>query len=209
MRYLIFDGGCSVCSKLASSLKDASSKSMEIISISEPKAISWLDKKFPQGWKHAPYLIIASDDQIQAWSGLSLILELLKLTGLKGILLFWNMTRRKSAFSSALKSRTRRQLLKTSLGVGIAAVLSKRLWGSEVELAHAQSGNCPCFFCTGECYIVSENHGCRCFSDCPNSCNPGCPSDYVYEYICYCDECGSYSPCTDTYCDLLCDDMCA
>jgi hypothetical protein len=200
-RYLVFDAHCGMCRELATSIKKTANAKLEILSIYDPIAIGLLDQVFPKGWIHAPYLVVIEEDDVYAYSGARLSWQLLKLTGPQGIRIYWkalHYKNKQATLNSAPLSPMRRNLLKVGLGIGIGAILSRYLDISVFEAKTAYAGNCPCSPCTGSCYITKYDEYCGCeptCSPCPNIC------DYLYDYTCYCDECGSFFLCRFVMCD--------
>ena len=56
-RYLLFDAGCSVCHHLAHAIEEAAAGKLKARSIRDPQVREWLDRAYPAGWEHQPYLV--------------------------------------------------------------------------------------------------------------------------------------------------------
>lgn len=80
-RYLVFDAGCSVCSRLARQVQSVVGEQITIVSIHDDAAKTLLDRAYPRGWDHAPYLVFASDEDVQGWRGIHAALRLGLLIG--------------------------------------------------------------------------------------------------------------------------------
>jgi len=206
--YLIYDASCSTCTQLATTVESMVEDRLEILNIHSKEASNLLNKVYPEGWRHAPYLIYHASDRIRAWTGIHAALRLSLLLGPRAAWKVWNLSKTKGKvfpWRSSAESQIftgRRRLLKTGFLAGTLAVLAQFLRSPFASTSWAQTGNCPCHPCTGECYITGGSVDCGCRSECSNSCWPGvCEVDWITTTTCYCDECGSYYNCITIQCN--------
>lgn len=151
-RYLVFDSGCSTCNHLAETIQRAAGGKLTAISIHSVQARALLDRAYPDGWVHAPYLVAEAPDKVGACTGIALALRLGLLLGPRKARQVWALARRYGiAAPSARQSATgylpsRRQFLKgasaVALALGLAAPDLQR-----ASVASADVG-CPCLTTT-------------------------------------------------------------
>lgn len=217
-RYLIFDAHCSVCKRLAETVEEVVDGKLEAISIHSDEARILLDQAYPEGWKHAPYLLTVESDRVHAWTGMSAALRLTQLMGLRRTWRIWTLAWRhgvlwpfRSSSHTVVPSqslKTRRQFLKAGLGVSLATVVAKLFNYSIFEPEAVYAGACDC---TPPCYCTHVDTQTSCICYCHN-CNV-CParSDYEVRNICLCgNPCNGYWHCVTIYCDSgQCTEQCA
>jgi predicted DCC family thiol-disulfide oxidoreductase YuxK len=93
-RYLLFDAGCSTCSELAVTVKEAAGANLETVSLRSERARAWLDRVFPKGWTYAPYLVTVQGAKVNAWTGPQLGLRLARLLGPRKAWRVWSVAQR-------------------------------------------------------------------------------------------------------------------
>ncbi len=182
LRYVIFDGYCSVCTQMAETIQSLSAENLEILSIHDKEARALLDQAYPEGWKHAPYLMtIKYDGDIQARTGIAGAYKLMKILGVRNAWRIWRMASRQSdrrpLDSSILMSR--RKFFKIGLITGLVTAVAgkKALTASACEI---------CVDCSVICYLTV------CGAALP------CPSPH-YSRPCVRADC--YDQATGQYCD--------
>lgn len=213
-RYLLFDAGCAVCHQLAQAIEEAAAGKLEALSIRDPQAREWLDRAYPDGWAHQPYLVTVDGDRVQASAGMGMALRLGRLLGPRQGWRVWNLARQsgiplslgvgatgeQSAFAPG-----RRTFLKTALGTVIATAASLLFDHPILEFqeAHAQSP-CSCFPWWCGCVNTLSWSGCMCENLCATHgyCTGGCNPDYYVRYECLCGpQCGLIRYCMHVTCD--------
>jgi len=55
-RFVIADGACAHCGRLAEIMRDAAGGQLDIVGIDDDHAQALLAQAYPNGWEHAPYL---------------------------------------------------------------------------------------------------------------------------------------------------------
>jgi len=147
-KYLIYDGHCSDCRRLAQSFKKSADSKLDILSIHDSKAKELLDHAYPKGWMHAPYLVLADQSAVHAWTGASMALRLAWLIGPRQAWFIWKAARRSRIHllrGSAQPITTkigRRRFLKTGIGTGLAIVLSLVRNSPLFKIREVQANNC-------------------------------------------------------------------
>jgi hypothetical protein len=169
--YLLFDGGCSKCSKIADEVQAAVGHKLAVVSLRSEQAQELLHKVFPDGYEYVPYLVVVDGERIQAWSGYQIGL---RFTMLFGPVKAWkiyciaqshqvSLMAKDSPFS--LLPTSRRRFLK--LGVGAVAVAVAGVNAQSVQSAG----------------ICGDEHDCNCYrvdrivgscTTCTSNCN-ACP----------------------------------
>lgn len=79
--YLMFDGGCSTCSTLASSIEEEAGGKVSAVRSNSERGYELLGRAFPHGHKWQPYLIAVNGETLTAMSGLKMIARLGWLLG--------------------------------------------------------------------------------------------------------------------------------
>ncbi len=64
-RYLVFDSGCRVCTRLAETVQRVADDRLSTLSIHDARAKTLLDQAYPGGWLPAPYLVIAERGRVR------------------------------------------------------------------------------------------------------------------------------------------------
>ena len=186
-RFLIFDSQCSRCRDLAATVQDAAGDKLRTLSITDATAQSLLDRAYPTGWTHAPYLIEVEADQVRAWTGLRAALRLGWLLGPRKGMQVWRIAYRSGvrmplAMSQHPEDVSRRTVLK--VGATVAAALA--VFGLRPPTA---SACVPCESCAKRCYFTGS---CVYRGTCTNS-TGGYLSPYACSiYDCYDDMTGEY-----------------
>lgn len=192
-RYLVYDGGCSVCNNLATAIQEAAGAKLTAISIREDSTRALLDRVYPQGWSHAPYLISAENDRVRAWSGAHAAARLGLLLGPRKACRIWSLAWRHgvsplmSTSPTSPPSASRRHLLK--LGAVSLAIGTATRW-----LSPSTAAGCDvCYGCCGplDCYMTATVCYLR------DSCYPYGTKYYVYD--CY-SSCGVYCNQQQSFC---------
>ena len=112
-RYLLFDAGCAVCRQLAGAIEKAAGGRLEALSLRDPQARAWLERAYPNGWEHRPYLVAVDGDRVQVFSGLGMALRLGWLLGPRKAWRVWNLARQYGALRPGdVYSAERRGFLK-------------------------------------------------------------------------------------------------
>jgi hypothetical protein len=70
-RYLLFDGGCSVCAALAREVETLSGGRLRVRSLRDPEVQALLDRARP-GWRWEPMLVEIEGERVRVLAGLSL-----------------------------------------------------------------------------------------------------------------------------------------
>lgn len=209
-RYLIFDTHCSVCKSLARAIEEVAGSELEAISIHDDKARVLLDQVYPAGWEHAPYLVMVDQGKVRAWAGINAALRLTLLMGPRQTWRIWTLARRHSVLwpfklpvhtvSRGQFLKTRRQFLKTGLGISLAMVIAKLFNYPIFEPEEVYAEAC---FCTPPCFCthVDTQTNCICHSGCHDCSSCPATTDYEVRYICQCgDPCNGYWHCVIIYC---------
>jgi hypothetical protein len=183
-RYLVFDAGCSVCSRLAQTVQEAVGDQLEAINIREDKARTLLATAFPDGWAHAPYLVTVHHGTVQAQTGLSGAVRLALLMGPRKAWHVWRLARQSGAVLPTAPvgplNPARRQLLK--LGAAVAAVSAMAGWGTVPAFACS----CSSTYC-----VYNQIDGCGCNASICSHVNCTCNKDYFQVWDCYSTDCPS------------------
>ena len=191
--YLLFDGNCSGCRKLATTVKGSSTQ-VETISIHSTQAMDLLNRLYPNGWKHIPYLLSVEQDKVRAWTGIGLAIRLVQVIGFQGALQVWTGLRKNKTSLLTVTERPlidgmRRRILKTSFGVTFAALIAKFLGVSFIEPKTAHAAFCPWSLCGCVGYVTGEYIFCACLSTACTHCACG-DCDEIHDITCYFTCCG-------------------
>ncbi len=81
--YIVFDANCPTCCRLAQLIKQVAGSQLNLINIHTEETKSLLDKAFPNGWVHNPYLIQINSGKIRAWTHLNATIRLIWLLGIR------------------------------------------------------------------------------------------------------------------------------
>jgi hypothetical protein len=81
-RYLLFDSGCSVCTRLAEDIERASDGWLMARSLRDPEVKTLLDAAQP-GWRWEPTLLEVTDGRPRVFTGIAMRLKLLHGVGVK------------------------------------------------------------------------------------------------------------------------------
>ncbi len=151
-RYLLFDAGRATCHQLARAIEEAAGGKLEAASLRKRRAERWLDRAYPAGWEHQPYLVTVDGERVQAYAGPGMALRLGWLLGPRQGWRVWNLGRRYDTFLSSgtnasPHTTSRRQFLKAGLAATLTAVAG-RLGFQPVPVAHACI---PCEDCGVNC----------------------------------------------------------
>jgi predicted DCC family thiol-disulfide oxidoreductase YuxK len=79
-RYLLFDGGCSVCAALAREVETLSEGRLGVRSLRDPEVQALLDRARP-GWRWEPMLVEIEGERVRVLAGLSLRARLVQVLG--------------------------------------------------------------------------------------------------------------------------------
>jgi predicted DCC family thiol-disulfide oxidoreductase YuxK len=79
-RYLLFDGGCSVCAALAREVETLSGGRLRVRSLRDPEVQALLDRARP-GWQWEPMLVEIEGERVRVLAGLSLQARLVQVFG--------------------------------------------------------------------------------------------------------------------------------
>ncbi len=79
-RYLLFDSGCSLCSKLAEAIEQEAGGKLMVRSLRDPAVKELLDREQP-GWKWAPMLMEEKEDKARIYAGWAMSRRLLVVLG--------------------------------------------------------------------------------------------------------------------------------
>jgi len=79
-RYLLFDGGCSVCAALAREVETLSGGRLGVRSLREPEVQALLDRARP-GWRWEPMLVEIEGERVRVLAGLALRARLVQILG--------------------------------------------------------------------------------------------------------------------------------
>ncbi len=217
--YLIFDARCTVCGQLAEAVRGATGGKVEAINIYDDKARILLDQAYPEGWEHTPYLVLTERGRVRAWTGIGAAVRLTRLMGPRQTWRIWTIARRHRvlwpfkpparAVTHGQPLKTRRQFLKTGIGISFAVVVAKLFNYSMFEPKEVYAWACDC---TPPCYCTHVDTQTGCVCHCHN-CDV-CPArtDYEVRYICQCGSpCNGYWHCVTIYCDYdqICTEQCA
>lgn len=178
-RYLVYDAQCTACNRLAERIQEAVSGRMKGIDIRVDEARNLLDRAYPAGWKHNPYLVSVDHGEVRAWTGTGAALRLGLLMGPRKALRVWSLARRSGialppGSSAAIAyGASRRRFLKASAALATAGVLVG--WHPAPK---AFAGDCDCN-CYADCYFTQDCSGCfGCIGPCYG------PVYYVCYYSC-------------------------
>lgn len=195
-RYLVFDASCTVCSRLAETVRQVAGEKLEAIDLRDPRAMALLDRAYPGGWAPAPYLIVAGGSHPRAWTGAALAARLALLIGPRGAWRVWAAARRQGGVSpqgaraAPPPGIPRRALLKLAGGAAAALVGLGLLPAATLACA-------PCESCgfrdvrTFRCVPGSSCWGGRLYLDYYDRYDARF-GDYCYSYATGC--CGSCCP---------------
>lgn len=190
-RYLVFDSSCSVCNALAATFQEAVGTKLEAISIYGDRARTLLDRAFPGGWAHAPYLILVDENRVRAWTGLRLAVQLGMLIGPRKAWRVFAIARRSKVhlFSGANDSSTSHLSRRAFLKAGAVATAALGLLSKQAT-PEAHAVVCECngnyrwvsvYYCTNYCGGTQyEDELVR--HDGYNQCNERC--SYYYTHTC-------------------------
>ncbi len=164
---------------------------MQALGLQQAEAKAMLDRAYPNGWEHAPYLVTVSQDRIQAWKGWRLALQLAWLLGPRKAWKVWTLVSgsRPAVASNSSNASSRRWFLKGGILALAAALATQFVHPSSVAFACA-----PCDTCGEHCQLVQY---CVYFQACGSF-----PLDPCDKYNCYDNRTGElcYS-----YWDCCCD----
>lgn len=196
-RYLVFDAGCSVCNNLATVAQEAADGKLEAINIRGDEARMLLDQAYPEGWEHAPYLVIHHRGRVRASTGIGAAARLGMILGPRKAWRVWSLARQSGvAFPSAAVStthmRSRRQLLKLSAATSTAAVWlgwqsASRVLATPCDCSSLLGGTCSSCsggWCQTWCGSCGPNRDFMQIRDCWDACG-----DYCGQYPCPCCSC--------------------
>ena len=79
-RHLLFDSGCSLCSKLAEAIEQEAGGKLTARSLRDPAVRALLDKERP-GWKWEPMLVEEDDENVRVYAGGAMSRRLLVVLG--------------------------------------------------------------------------------------------------------------------------------
>jgi predicted DCC family thiol-disulfide oxidoreductase YuxK len=79
-RYLLFDGGCSVCAALAREVETLSGGRLRVRSLREPEVQALLDRARP-GWRWEPMLVEIEGERVRVLVGLAMRARLVQVLG--------------------------------------------------------------------------------------------------------------------------------
>jgi predicted DCC family thiol-disulfide oxidoreductase YuxK len=99
LKYVIFDGHCSVCTQLAETIQGLSIENLMVLSIHDSEARALLDQAYPKGWKHAPYLLSIEQDKVDASTGIVGAFKLAKIIGVRQAWRIWRMAHRQKVWN--------------------------------------------------------------------------------------------------------------
>lgn len=184
-RYLVFDAGCSVCSRLAQQVQSVVGEQITIMSIHDDAAQTLLDRAYPRGWDHAPYLVFVNAEDIQAWRGMYAALRLGLLIGPHSAWQVWQLMHREGTHMQLThkflppSSPSRRRLLKLGAVLAGTGLLSSQNTRAALAGVGCERVNC---------YEVGMDNG-TCASECGSCprvwyCNSSAPDKITY-YNCY------------------------
>lgn len=155
---------------------------MQALGLQQAEAKAMLDRAYPNGWEHAPYLVTVSQDRIQAWKGWRLALQLAWLLGPRKAWKVWTLVSgsRPAVASNSSNASSRRWFLKGGILALAAALATQFVHPSSVAFACI-----PCETCGFNCYYVGE--------ECLTQCGPDPFTGNQYSvYDCYDDRSGEY-----------------
>lgn len=102
VQYLVFDGSCSVCARIAYGIKKDAGSTLNAIDIHTPLAKQLLDRALPEGWDFSPYLIEISGEQVRAWTGPAMSLRFGQRFGLWRSMQAWKHIQRELGMKGAV-----------------------------------------------------------------------------------------------------------
>ncbi len=109
-RYLLFDSGCSLCTKVAREVEREAGGWLEARSLREPEMRALLDRAKP-GWKWEPTLVEVAGDEVRVYQGLGMRVRMVEGLGLRRAWKIGKIVREHVATSSNLNME-RRSFLK-------------------------------------------------------------------------------------------------
>ncbi len=92
--YLIFDGGCSTCSTVATSIEKEAGGKVSTLRIGSEHGQELLHRALPHGHEWRPYLVAVKGDTVTATSGLKMMTRLGRLLGPRRGIRVYNVVRR-------------------------------------------------------------------------------------------------------------------
>lgn len=92
--YLLFDGGCSTCSALATTIEEEAGGKVSALRIGSEQGIELLGRAFSHDYDWQPYLITMQGETVKATSGLTMAAQLGWLLGPRRGIRVYNMARR-------------------------------------------------------------------------------------------------------------------
>ncbi|MEZ4832102.1 MAG: hypothetical protein R2873_08895 [Caldilineaceae bacterium] len=156
-RYLLYDGGCSKCSHVATTVRDAVGDSLDLLSLRTDEAKDLLDTAHPKGWRYAPYVVTVDDKGVHAKTGILASMQLGLWMGPRKAMRVWQ------AVTQAFAPK-RRSFLQTSVASALAILMLARTHG-ETQAAPNGCGSCQNY---SKCiqYVYS---GCACGTCCSST----------------------------------------
>jgi hypothetical protein len=193
--YLLFDGACPKCSRLAADVEAAGDGRLLTGSLRDEEFSGHLDRARP-GWRWEPTLLSVGDDGVRVFTGMRMRLRLARLVGARRALRIARLARSAGfPLVSGTDGLERRSLIKygaaSALGLAMVVVTGSR------QPAHAD----PCGDCINTCrttYANAQNYCSTRYASCRGRCgeNDECQYDCWREYsACLADAEQTYNLC--------------
>lgn len=154
--YLLFDGGCSTCSALATTIEEEAGGKVSALRIGSEQGIELLSRAFSDDYNWQPYLITMQGETVKATSGRTMAAQLGWLLGPRRGIRVYNMARRLGTLSILHSATESRSVFPLSRRTFV-----KLTGGALAVLAFAPSPSIPQpeyhgYQCTTKCYTEGD-----------------------------------------------------